>query len=344
MKKLKILSLLFLPLFMTGCVKINASMKIKMDKSMDYEIIEAFDQSLMDNLGDKSSNSDESSLMSDEELEKYKKLGYTIEEYTEDNMKGYRIKKHFNSIDLISTESDTEADLSMTDSQYMFKVKKGFFKNTYTASISDGGINEYSDMMQENQTYDDEIEFESEEDQKKYEELMKSMDLKFTVELPYKAISNNATTVSKGGKKLEWDLLKQQDDIAFTFSLYNIENITVVFGVIFVGLVGIVIGYIKTRDKNDDDKSNQQEQTENVVNNSNIQNENISIQNNMNQSNQDSQNNSFISNNIFNQNNNIENQNNQQPQNNPFIQNNNMINQNNQQPQNNPFNQNNNVN
>ena len=272
MKKIKYLFILLIPFLVTGCVKVNGSMKIKMDKSMDYEVIEAVDTSMM---GEEDNSSSDNQLIDNEELEDAKRKGFTVEDYTEDNLKGFKISKHFKNIDIISTEDDVKTDISMDgDNQYIFKVKKGFFKNTYTATLTSESSDQVNQYANENTTSTD-SSIDLEDNQQMYESLASQMDLKFTVELPFKAKSNNATTTSKGGKKLEWDLLKHHDDIQFTFVLYNIGNILAVFGIIIVGIIGIVIGYIKTKDNNkSNDTMNNSTPNNNPIDNNQI-NQNI---------------------------------------------------------------------
>ena len=125
MKKIKYFLLLLAPMFLlTGCVKYNATMDIKKNKSMDFSITYALDTSLM---GDKE-------LLSDEQRKTLENQGFTITDYLSDNMKGFVISRHIKNIDLLSSKNDTEYSLSelgdkKSDNNYIFKVKKGILKN-----------------------------------------------------------------------------------------------------------------------------------------------------------------------------------------------------------------------
>ena len=80
---------------------------------------------------------------------------------------------------------------------------------------------------------------------------MSSMDMKFNVTLPYKAISSNATTIENDGKTLKWDLLNQNlKNLEFEFELYNMNNIYLTAGVIVVIILLIIIILKKSKSSN----------------------------------------------------------------------------------------------
>ncbi|MBP3799649.1 MAG: hypothetical protein ILA19_01570, partial [Bacilli bacterium] len=78
-----------------------------------------------------------------------------------------------------------------------------------------------------------------------YSKMMKNMDLSFTVTLPYKAISNNATTVKNDGKELVWNLasINNKKSIEFEFELdrFQIAPIIIVIASILGGLFVIAL-------------------------------------------------------------------------------------------------------
>ena len=150
MKKIRnVLLLLVATLALTGCVKFNANMEIKKDKSMDFSIIYAIDTSAM---GGESNTSGET--FTNEQKEELKKQGFTVEDYTEGKMKGIKI------IDEVSTDKDAEYSLSgMLDGkehkdEYMFKVEKGFLKNTYTAKYKFDMNDSSMDMTEDETNFD----------------------------------------------------------------------------------------------------------------------------------------------------------------------------------------------
>ena len=123
---------LFLSIFifsLTGCVKFNANMDIKKDKSMDYSIIYAIDTTVF---GD-------TTPIETEDKDELIKQGFTVTDYVDGNMKGYTLSKKIKNIDSVSSSSDVNYDLSgvmENKSDYIFSVKKGFLKNTYTAKFN----------------------------------------------------------------------------------------------------------------------------------------------------------------------------------------------------------------
>ena len=192
MKKFKVLMLLLVaPLFLTGCVKFNANMKINSDRSIDYSIIYAFQKSLM---GD-------SNVVTDDQKKEMEKEGFTLSEYNDETYKGLTISKKINNLDDESTDKDVEYSLSdlgkeSTEKKYMFKVTKGFLKNKYTAkftfSANDSGDSDeptVSDDDTDNNsvtTSDTDGDFNMDG----LSNSMSNMDLTYSVELPYKALTN----------------------------------------------------------------------------------------------------------------------------------------------------------
>jgi hypothetical protein len=86
MKKIKyIIMICLITLVSTGCVKYDASMDIKRDKSMNFSIIYAMDSSL---------GLDKDSL-SKEEKEELDKNGFKVSEYKDDKYIGNKITKKY---------------------------------------------------------------------------------------------------------------------------------------------------------------------------------------------------------------------------------------------------------
>lgn len=121
-KNIKLTALLtLLVISLTGCVKFNSTMEIKKDKSIDYTVIYALDKSLFGN---------QEILTSDDKKELENK-GFTVSNYVDGNMKGFKVSKNIKNIDDISSTNDATYDLSgLLDSSKseskVFKVKKGF--------------------------------------------------------------------------------------------------------------------------------------------------------------------------------------------------------------------------
>lgn len=251
-KNIKLTALLtLLVISLTGCVKFNSTMEIKKDKSMDYKIIYAFDKSLFGN---------QEILTSDDKKELENK-GFTVSNYIDGNMKGFKVSKNIKNIDDVSSTNEATYDLSgLLDSNKseskVFKVKKGFLKNTYTASFkfdsSDSDLNNSTsnDTTIDNDftTDDNDTTTDSDFD---FSNINTNMDLSFNVKLPYKAISSNATTKKNDDKELSWNLSSTgEDKIEFSFALYNMTNIYICGGVIVLLIIIVIVSILNKSKKN----------------------------------------------------------------------------------------------
>lgn len=264
MKKIRTLvALLIVTLLLSGCVKYNANMEIKKDKSMDFSITYALDTSFFG----------ETESIPEEDIKKFEEKGYKIKEYSEGTMKGYTLTYSIKNIDDISSTEDIDFSLSgiqKNNSNKMFKVKKGLLKNKYTAKFSfdtsESGLKSDSTLNTED---DDETTLNVEENSQltdtesndnfdltntnennslnsdeDYSKMMSSMDISFSVKLPNKALSNNATTVKDDGKELVWNLAsnnKKSIEFEFEIDKFSIKPIIIVIGCILGGLFVIAI-------------------------------------------------------------------------------------------------------
>ena len=225
-KGIKLLALASVMLLFSGCVKYKVDMTINNDKSMDFKITTAMLDSAKNYLGEQASNSETSK-------EEAKKNGFEVEDYKneEEGYTGYTVKKHYNNIDDLSTTEDVTANISADGKDdKLFKITKGFLSNTYKATFKSEDGSSMSSQM------------ESYKDNESYKEYMKGMELKFVVNLPSKAKSNNATNVLNDGKTLEWDLTKEAN-VEFEFEMLNTSNLIIVIGGA-CALVAIVIGVV----------------------------------------------------------------------------------------------------
>ena len=291
-KNIKLTALLILLVIsLTGCVKFNSTMEIKKDKSIDYTVIYAFDKSLFGN----------QEILTSNDKKELENKGFTVSNYVDGNMNGFKVSKNIKNIDDVSSTNDTTYDLSgLLDSSNseskVFKVKKGFLKNTYTASFkfdsSDSDLNNSTsnDTTIDNDftTDDNNTTTDSDFD---FSNINTNMDLSFNVKLPYKAISSNATTKKNDDKELSWNLSSTgEDKIEFSFALYNMTNIYIC-GVVIVLLIIIVIVTILNKGKknkvsNKDVTNDKQTTTFNSSVETPIINNNVTSQNIDNQSNE----------------------------------------------------------
>ena len=215
MKKLfKVFGLSLVCLLLSSCVKYNATIKINSDDTMDFSFISAIKKEYA------------SQMSNSQDFSKYKDEGFIIEPYSDDEYEGYKIYKHYVSLDEVSTSDLTQTTLTDNDDKF-FKVKKGFFKNTYYAKLES---NDSKEMTEQATMYEEDEEFASQA-----KEMLKAFDMKFNLILPNKVVSSNATTTSEDGKHLQWNLTEMKDQyIEFTFDMYNKNNIILLCGIILI--------------------------------------------------------------------------------------------------------------
>lgn len=270
-KSFKVLCLMLVAFMMSGCMKFNMNMDINSDKSMNLELIVAFANEMM--------GSSNETNMDNSEIQKLKDNGFNVEEYSDDTMTGYTISTKINNIDDVSTEKDTMFNLNdifngekLSD---IFTVKKGFFKNTYTVKI---GEEESTDMTNEleddlNSTYSNDSLLAT--DDADLSMLLNSMDINFTINLPYKAISSNATNTENDGKTLVWQptsASNSSSNIEFSFELYNMTNIYLMVGIVILIIVIIIILIVKHCKKTKSNKSSlNSHKNESTLNNETIE-------------------------------------------------------------------------
>lgn len=259
MKKKKLMMSLFLMVSMmfvlTGCVKFNANMDIKADKSMDFSIIYAFDTSMM---GD-------TSIVDEDGKKQLENEGFKVENYSDDKYKGISITKSYTNIDDVSKEEDVEYDLSgllSKDAQTsnVFKVTKGFFKNTYKAKFkfttSGSGLNNAT--SDDTEVEDNKTDVNSEgnidvttDNNFNMSNYTSNMDLKFNLTLPSDAKNHNAS-FNDNNRKLSWDLTSSGTQyIEFEFDMLNMNNIYICIGlgVLVVALIGACVFMVINKNK-----------------------------------------------------------------------------------------------
>ncbi len=274
-KNIKLTTLLILLVIsLTGCVKFNSTMEIKKDKSMDYTVIYAFDKSLF---------GDQEILTSDDKKELENK-GFTVSNYVDGNMKGFKVSKNIKNIDDVSSTNDATYDLSgLLDSSKseskVFKFKKGFLKNTYTASFKfDSSDSDLNDSTSDDTTVDDDFTLDNDtttdstDSDFDFSNVNTDMDLSFNVKLPYKAISSNATTKNNDDKDLSWNLSSTgEDKIEFSFALYNMTNIYICAGVIILLIIIVIVSSLNKKNNNKVPSKSVTNNNENTTFNSSIE-------------------------------------------------------------------------
>lgn len=236
-KRMFCFSLILFCILSTGCVKMNVQMVIKKDKSMNFSMVYAIDSSLY-----------EKDMFSSEDLKELENNGYTVLLYNEGNMKGITLSKNISNIDSVSSENDVSFDLSNFDNKenYMFKVKKGFLKNTYIVTIP----LQHSTMQEDYYINSDIVKIDGMENLSGFSnDALATLDISFSVHLPYSALSSNATSKNDNNKDLIWNYKDLNgNDVQFEFELYNFMHILILGAVIFFILL-ILIFHIYRKKK-----------------------------------------------------------------------------------------------
>lgn len=236
MKKLKVVvSLCVMMLLLSGCkMKVEYDMTIKNNKSMNFSIITALDNELIDGMlsmengnGEQSSFTDEqrwevleNDLNDSEDGENPEDYGFSVSKYEEGEYKGYQFTKKIDNIDEISGDvANFELSNYQNISDSIVFVKNG---ETYKANF----VLSSEEQSSSTQGYDIGIE------------------MKYVVTLPNKPISHNATEVSKDGKTLTWNLLNaDSQNIEFEFTLKDntMLYIGIAAGVVIIFIILIVV-------------------------------------------------------------------------------------------------------
>ena len=308
-KKIKSFIVLFsLALFSTGCVKYNVKMDVKKDKSLNYEIIYAMQSSLLEdknvlededikkakdegytvkeynqdgykgfiiskkikNIDDVSDTNEVKFSISDNALKKDAKI-FTVKKGLFKN--SYKAKIDFdmsNSFNM-DNEDDDENDKNETNNKNNSSITNDDFN---LDNVDDLNLDDVDDIsFNDNNNVDVKLLDEKTTNDMDMSQITSSMDLKYTVNLPYKAKSNNATTVKKGGKQLEWNLANAKS-IEYEFELYNpIFYIAIGVGIVIViGVIVIVIKKNKGNKKSITEINNTPTMDNQVVNNTPVTN------------------------------------------------------------------------
>ena len=230
MKKLKrYLLVLISIILLSGCAKNNTTMKINKDKSMNLEVqILVIDES-------------KNTLSANFDSAEIEKRGFKVITTTKDDYSGYKITKKFDNIDELSKGDNNVVDISKLlnsdfDFSKLFSKKTDFFKEVYTASFK-YNINDYRLKYVTNET--DGAEDDDEEDKTDIKDIM---ELTYTLVLPNKAKSNDASNVSDGGKNLVWKLSSNSDSkINYSFAFYNYKHIAILCGSALLVVIILIV-------------------------------------------------------------------------------------------------------
>jgi len=217
--------LVFFVFLLCGCSMVSTNMTINKNKQVTISYIIGLDNSYLENKSFQE-------IFSSKTLNTIKNNGYTVTNYSDDDIYGYKITMNIDNIDTISDSYDKEINIlellnsNIENELYIFKREEGFLKNKYTANF----IVDMSNIVEEYQSY------------LSSENYLGNVSYKFSLSLPYEVESHNATNISSDKKTLEWDysnIMGSINKINFTFSLYNKQMVYMVY--IFIGLVILII-------------------------------------------------------------------------------------------------------
>ncbi len=236
-RKMQLFLMLSIIFASTGCMKMDISLGINKDKSMNVTMIEAVDMEALSQFGE---GAPTGPILDEEQIKELESVsGVSVEEYKEGKLDGFKVSRVFPNIDELSSEDEIESDLSvitdmeeLEEDSYVFQVEKGLFKNKYKASFA-GMTDEMNSITGGSDVTDLEgVDTSS---------LISQLDFKFSINLPYSAISNNATSVENDGKTLIWNLMEfKGETVDFEFELYNANFIYITLGTI-IGFILILI-------------------------------------------------------------------------------------------------------
>lgn len=266
MKKVikKFIMLCMIVFLTTGCLKYNVNMEVKSNKKVNLELIYAFGMDASDyeeaqkekeetECGEDEYCSEDDGMSMEIDKDDYKELlkyGYKVEDYKEKNedkvYSGVKITKSFDSIDDLSDDKN-KVKFDFTK----FLDQDEGYKDVPVMFYKDG--DKYvADFMFNFASEEEGTDTESLISEEEMQELIDSMDMKYTITLPQEPKSHNATEVSKDGKTLTWKLqYGKKNEVNFEFELgtnpmwYFIIIGGIVVAVLLIG--GVVVSMTNSK-------------------------------------------------------------------------------------------------
>lgn len=190
---------------LAGCARIKATITIKNNGKADVEMIFVISDSL--------NAINDNTTMSEETLDEYRELGYKIEEYKEDGYTGYL----FSQKNITLNDKYVLSTVSVTNQKgnYIIDIPWDTSDESSTANY----LSSITNYISSSGGY-----------------------AEFVIVLPTKPISHNATSVSKDGKALTWNLLSMENHKSIHVE-YS-EDSYIISGIIIACLALVTIGAI----------------------------------------------------------------------------------------------------
>ena len=212
--------IVFLSVFFLLCactIKSDNQMTITEDGKMDYSVLIAFDNEVIEclNILESQGNNTDSVLSVDDIVNKSIKDsyldGFNEEKYTDEDFVGNKYTYRVDNIDSISTDKKSiiylneKSDSNLTE-QKLFKKRRDIYTANFVYSL-------------ENKNLYDNVDFKN----------------TFVVSLPFKNLNNNADEVKDNGKTLIWHIKNgEKKKINFKFKLYENKNAFISIGSIVI--------------------------------------------------------------------------------------------------------------
>ena len=232
MKKVikKFIMLCMIVFLTTGCLKYNVSMEVKSNKNVNLELIYALGMDASD-YEEAQKEKEETECGEDEYCSEDDGMSMEIdkEDYKELLKYGYKVEFDFTKF---LNQDDGYKDVPVM-----------FYKD---------GDNYIADFMFNFASEEEGTDTESLISEEEMQELIDSMDMKYTITLPQEPKSHNATEVSKDGKTLTWKLqYGKKNEVNFEFELgtnpmwYFIIIGGIVVAVLLIG--GVVVSMTNSK-------------------------------------------------------------------------------------------------
>lgn len=246
----------------SGCGEGHVGLTINPDGSIDAEQVGTTNRSSQELMKITGQNINQFS-------DQAKKNGFDVK-YKQD---GYTATRHYDSIeDLVQSGAEL---FNPDETHEGVRVKHGVLYDTYSfdlfikgekanlsqydyqPSYSDFYYLPYNRRMAQYQAAKKEAETYNQMMNLMIKNALDSLKLDFSLNLPYKALSNNADSVTNDGKTLTWDMKKAFFDgkdleIKSDFRIYHEENImivSVIIGILLLSGIGITIASFMIKDK-----------------------------------------------------------------------------------------------
>ena len=217
--------MLALAVGLTGCIRVDTTLKVNSNKTVDVRTLFAFNTEMMP-----MEEGDENPAgPSQEEIDELEKQGFTYEAYSQDGFTGYTLTKK--GIDINAINGNDTGLESLLDG---ISVKvDGNHVTVDVSALSEEEYEESGEVFGQLKSY--------------------GGYMNFNLEIPSKTTKHNATSVSKDGKTLTWDLtaMKAGDKIHAEFDLTGSSMpswlLPVILGVLAVVIIAAVLIVLKKK-------------------------------------------------------------------------------------------------